>query len=584
MGLVARILLWSITAGTGASALSAVLLWQVGATSWRPLAWGAVAVALAAGTLTSRRRRWSDRAIALYLDARLGSRELIATALEVVARKQEPETTLDTPASAFVVEHAAVALEAIEGRLTPRALNPWHLAAPLALGATMLVGTLEAPPRDRTVPAPVGIAQVKSKDVPGLRQIEALAEAQAGDPAQARRLRDISRRARELRERVALGVERREALSALGRLRDDVAAERLNLSGRTERPGLEAAIAELRKHPSLAAAARALGDGDLTAFDEAMRELANQKESESRAAARQALEAAAQKARQRGNERLGRLLEEQAEQLDPNGAPAQALRELAEALRQELGKAGLDEDSSRALEELEASGSAQARRKLAEALGRALAGLSEEERARLAARLSKRLAERGPQALAPLTAEELEGLTRSLEDPDKLEELEESLRELARSHGDDVMERERTLDDAERGGADAQRQLSGVVPVPGLGGGKPSNGPSNPGARDARGSAANGSSEGAQAKPNAHAGQTEPVEAPGLRAKANAAIDSSQALRIAAEGRAAPLVGETANQRGSAELGRVGPVEVGAVERSEVPGEYREHVGRYFSP
>jgi hypothetical protein len=69
-----------------------------------------------------------------------------------------------------------------------------------------------------------------------------------------------------------------------------------------------------------------------------------------------------------------------------------------------------------------------------------------------------------------------------------------------------------------------------------------------------------------------------------LRSKARVSVDPSQPLRVAAEGRAAPLVGQTANQRGIAELGRVGPVEVGSVERSEVPSEYREHVGRYFSP
>jgi hypothetical protein len=31
-------------------------------------------------------------------------------------------------------------------------------------------------------------------------------------------------------------------------------------------------------------------------------------------------------------------------------------------------------------------------------------------------------------------------------------------------------------------------------------------------------------------------------------------------------------------------LGSVAPGEIGAVEQSEVPEEYREHVGRYFEP
>ena len=42
--------------------------------------------------------------------------------------------------------------------------------------------------------------------------------------------------------------------------------------------------------------------------------------------------------------------------------------------------------------------------------------------------------------------------------------------------------------------------------------------------------------------------------------------------------------GETANQVGSGALGAVGPAEVGGMERSDVPEEYREQVGRYFSP
>ena len=51
-----------------------------------------------------------------------------------------------------------------------------------------------------------------------------------------------------------------------------------------------------------------------------------------------------------------------------------------------------------------------------------------------------------------------------------------------------------------------------------------------------------------------------------------------------ATGRTAGRAGDTANIRGSGALGDVGPSELGGVERSDVPEEYREQVGRYFSP
>jgi hypothetical protein len=49
-------------------------------------------------------------------------------------------------------------------------------------------------------------------------------------------------------------------------------------------------------------------------------------------------------------------------------------------------------------------------------------------------------------------------------------------------------------------------------------------------------------------------------------------------------GRAAGRAGETANLQGEGALGQVAPQEVNGVERSDVPEEYREQVGRYFNP
>ena len=42
--------------------------------------------------------------------------------------------------------------------------------------------------------------------------------------------------------------------------------------------------------------------------------------------------------------------------------------------------------------------------------------------------------------------------------------------------------------------------------------------------------------------------------------------------------------GGTANQRGTGDLKSVAPSEIDGVDRSDVPEEYREQVGRYFAP
>ena len=49
-------------------------------------------------------------------------------------------------------------------------------------------------------------------------------------------------------------------------------------------------------------------------------------------------------------------------------------------------------------------------------------------------------------------------------------------------------------------------------------------------------------------------------------------------------GRSAGKAGDTANLGGTGALGEAAPGEIGGVERSDVPEEYREQVGRYFQP
>jgi hypothetical protein len=61
-------------------------------------------------------------------------------------------------------------------------------------------------------------------------------------------------------------------------------------------------------------------------------------------------------------------------------------------------------------------------------------------------------------------------------------------------------------------------------------------------------------------------------------------MDRSVPLLGATQGRGEAQPGETADERGSGALGEAAGSEVGGVERSEVPEEYREQVGRYFQP
>ena len=105
------------------------------------------------------------------------------------------------------------------------------------------------------------------------------------------------------------------------------------------------------------------------------------------------------------------------------------------------------------------------------------------------------------------------------------------------------------------------------------------------------GSGGSGSSPGKQGSGESkdegtgdHAGSTPEVASKELRSKAEARINPAAPLHGATLGRSPARAGETANQVGTGNLGNVGRAEVGAVERSDIPEEYREQVGRYFEP
>ena len=112
-------------------------------------------------------------------------------------------------------------------------------------------------------------------------------------------------------------------------------------------------------------------------------------------------------------------------------------------------------------------------------------------------------------------------------------------------------------------------------------GGKGGAGKSGKGGKD-DGPGQAGHSEGGG--PGNHKGQTGVIEGGDLRAHADAKINKGKPMPGTVMGRSVGRAGDTANIVGEGALGTAGPGEIGGIERSDVPEEYREQVGRYFQP
>jgi hypothetical protein len=556
--------------GLCAGALLAGASWWLRQGELRPLTGGLGLLGAGVATLAAARRRWSDQDVALYLDEKLGLKEEIVTALGLRAEASE--------AAQLLQQNAAKSLD--EGAAKLRGPKVWdapQLLAPFAAAAIAWLSFLPLPPAPPVARAP-GVERVQSANVKGLERIEALRDQRGRSPEDERRLRALADEAKKLRGDLAQGMEKREALSRMARLRDSIAELRSEFGKEQNRQGLEAAIAALSEHPEAKKAARALGDGDITAFDQEMQRLANQAEKQARESAKQALEEAERAAREKGAPGLADALKEQRDAFDKRAADAEALRQLGEALAGKLDPQALED-----LKEFGQGGDPKAARRLAEAMGKALSKLSEEERKRLAEQLKKQLDQSPGGAGSPMTREELEEMARRLASPEGQKQLEEQLRQMANPDRTREAEREGALGDAERGLGDAERGL-GVMPAPMAGA---------PGGQDQ--TPGNGNSPGQGNQPGGpgsqhdsgtgdHAGQSQALTAPELRSKANVQRSGVGPMHAATLGRAPARPGDTANQRGTGSLGSVAPGEIGAVEQSEVPEEYREHVGRYFEP
>jgi hypothetical protein len=568
--LLLRAVLTGAAVGLVLAGVLAVLFWWQRQSALRP--WTALlgVVGALAGAAYAIRRRWSDGDIALFLDARLSSHEAVSTAVELRDRKER-----DLPSRTLIVQRASEVLASSDPRRAqPRVFRPEHGLFVIGAAAVVALSLLPLPAAPPPPPAPPGSELVQIAELEGLERIIAIDRLHGRDAAQQERLKQIAEEAKKLRADLAKGMEKREAQARIAKLRDEIAAERLHLGDQKNRAGLEAALGKLMAQPRTQSAAKALGDGDITAFDREMQKLANQAEQESREQAKQALEEALKAARERGAEDLARTLEEQSKAFAEREAGAEALRELAKNLKEKL-----DEQALRDLEEFGESGSPEARKRLAESMAKALEGLSEEERKRLSEKLQKQLEQNGGKA-QPMTKEQIEELSKRLATPEGQQALKKQLEELGKEQNGKDAEREQGLDDADRGGAQCERGL-GAVPMPnespgklpgdGKGGQDQSKNAGGPGGKRDLGT-------------GKHDGNTNKVEAPELRAKAKGAINPGAPLSGSTLGRAPGRAGESANQKGVGALGQVGPTEVGGVERSEVPEEYREQVGRYFEP
>ena len=571
-----RLALTGASLGLSLGALAALGLWALRWGEWRPFASVLGALGAVVGAALANHRRWSDRDLALYLDARLDSHETLTTALAAPGSEE--------PALVHVLERANGVLGdagANPQRIKPKLWSRFHALVPAALAAIVVVSRLPLPPAPEPAALAPGAERIQLENLKGLERIEALGHLPGQNPEQDARLKQLAEQARKLRAALAKGLEKREALSEIAKLRDGIAAERLKLADRQNRPGLDAALRAFSTQPVLRNAQKALENGDLTAFDDEMQKLANRAESSDRQTAKDALEEAAKAARAKGAQGLADALDAQKRLFERRESHADALRELARSLKGKLSPEALED-----LKEFANSGSPEAEKRLAEGLERALEGLTPEERMRLSERMQRELEHEAGDA-SPMTKKQLEEMAKQLGRKDGIEQLEKQLRELAKPEPSDDAKRERGLDDAERGGSAAERGLGGV-PIPMDSEGAPGSGAPPSGKPDSADPGAPGPGSKHDSGAGDHHGSTPEIAANELRAKADARLapGSAAAMHGATLGRAPARPGETANQLGlgSASLGEARKTEVGAVDHADIPEEYREQVGRYFEP
>jgi hypothetical protein len=552
--LATRHVLDAAAVGTAAAALGAVGLVALGRPRWTALALTLVGVAT--GLVVARLRRFSDTDVALFVDARLGSSEVVTSALA---------TTGDASVRMQVESVAVRALGDASARaITPRIFFARHAALPLALLA-IAAAPWVVPMRDIPRP-PAHSAPRVALPLDELRRVEALKDLAARTDAERARRAALAERARALAERAEKGMDKRDALDALGKLRDSVEGERAEK--RTSDAARRAAARALAKSPDLGTAADALRRADLVAFDAEMDRLARALEADARKTALAALDEAREAAIARGDRALAGALDEQQHLLKKRAADSEALRELSRLLGDALPK-----DVERKLSRLERNTS-ESSEAIAEAMANAVEGLTKEQRERLAQALAASAA--GMQGDAALSKADLDALAKALKSNEGREALRRALKELADGKESTDSAAERALAAAGMAIGAAESRVAGEAAGGDTGGSREEGAGETTGA-EANGGGTRGGGDGQ------HAGSTPPVA--GSSFAARAAGTPLGGIPIGPAPGLSPATGATlpARPRTSA-LETARAHEVGAVERSNVPREYREQVGRYFAP
>jgi hypothetical protein len=535
----------------------------------------------AVGFAVARRKRWSDPHVALYLDGKLGAHETISTAVELEGQGGD-----DDSARAVVISQATAALaQATPKQVRAPMLKPWHVAVPLAAAAIGYLSWIPLPAAPEVAKAPPGVDKVQLAQVAGLEKVIKLSEVDARDEAQKERLRKLAEEAKRIRAKLREGAEKREAQADIAKLRDAITSERLSLGDGEQRAGMEAALGKMAANPDLKQAEKALGDRDLVKFDDEMEKLANKLEAKDREQAKKTLEEAAEAAKKAGSPDVAKELAQQKKLMDERAKKGEKLRELAK----ELGE-GMGEDGKEALKDFDRSGGGKEQQKLADKLDDALKKMTPEQRKQLAENLKKKMASAPDQegtGKGP-SKKELKDLADQLDSPEGQKQLEDELKKMAEAPeaGSDEAERQKALDGAQEGAGEAEGDVGGTpMPMPMAGGKDGKDGKGGPGkdGKDGKsGPGQEGHSDGGG--PGDHKGQTGVIEGGDLRAHANAKINKGKPMPGMVMGRSAGRAGDTANIAGEGGLGNAGPGEIGGIERSDVPEEYREQVGRYFQP
>lgn len=530
------------------------------------------------GLMVARRRRWTDESVALFLDARLGTREVILTAVELSPAREGSE--LDAAAYAPVAIVLSQAVSALKGAahsaVSARYWRWPHATIPVAAVTIAVASILPLPPAPPPTAAPPGADQVRIANLAGLDAVLRLAKLDARDEAQRGRLEKLAAEAQRLREKLQTGVEKREAQADIGRLSDGITQERLSLGDGEQRQGMEAAIGKLSEDPDLKRAGKALGDRDLTALDEEMARLADTLERADRDRAMKLLEEAAAAAKKAGAPGVAKAVEEQRRRFAEHVQRSEALRQLA----RDLGE-GLDQEGREALADLGHLSGSKVEQKLLDRLDQALRTLSPEQRRRVAANMRKKAAAGAEHSAGKPRPSEMENLARDIDSPEGVKRLEDELRRMAQEGGEGSREgeRERRLDDAQRGARDGQRMLGGGMPIPVQTPGKPAPGPGLGGA--GQGTPMAGHTEGGEGS-GSHEGRTEVVSGDGVKAHAATVTHQGTPMPGIVTGRSSGRAGDTANVRGTGALGNAALAAIRGMERSDVPEAYREQVGRYF--